>query len=102
MLHDFAIEMVWAPMLRAVGDALGQPVESIEVHVERRPLEKTIDVPGMGQFDAGTQGAFRFEVRAEGPRAIRTRGDLGRDACRSTCSEAASVASSALASGLEV
>lgn len=63
MLHDFAIEMVWAPMLRIVGEALQAPVESIEIQVERRPLEKTIEVPGMGTFEAGTQGAFRFEIR---------------------------------------
>ncbi len=63
MLHDFAIEMVWAPMLRIVGDALGKPVESVDVVVERRPLETSIDVPGMGRFEAGTQGAFRFEIR---------------------------------------
>lgn len=63
MLHDFAIEMVWAPMVRLLGDALGKPVERVEITVERRPLERTIDVPGMGEFAAGGQGAFRFEVR---------------------------------------
>jgi len=63
MLHDFAIEMVWAPMVRLVGTALGKPVARIEVQVERLPLERTIEVPGMGTFEAGTQGAFRFEVR---------------------------------------
>jgi hypothetical protein len=63
MLHDFAIEMVWAPMVRLVGTALGKPVAGIEVQVERLPLERTIEVPGMGIFEAGTQGAFRFEVR---------------------------------------
>tara|TARA_R110002049_G_scaffold53223_34_gene149084 strand:- start:121 stop:1197 length:1077 start_codon:yes stop_codon:yes gene_type:complete len=62
MLHDFAIEMVWAPMVRLVGEALGRPVEKVEVRVERLPLERTIEVPGMGIFEAGTQGAFRFEV----------------------------------------
>jgi len=62
MLHDFAIEMVWGPMVRLVGDALGKPVERISIRVERRPLEETITVPGMGEFRAGTQGAFRFEV----------------------------------------
>jgi len=71
MLHDFAIEMVWAPMVRLVGDALGRPVENIEISVERRPLERTVDVPGMGVFEAGTQGAFRFEVRGHhGGRAL--------------------------------
>jgi hypothetical protein len=63
MLHDFAIEMVWAPMIRLVGEALGKPVESIEVSVERIPLERTISVDGMGEFEQGTQGAFRFEVK---------------------------------------
>jgi hypothetical protein len=62
MLHDFAIEMVWAPMVRLVGQSLGKPVEKLEVKVERLPLERTIEVPGMGTFEAGTQGAFRFEV----------------------------------------
>ncbi len=63
MLHDFAIEMVWGPMLRLVGDALGKPVEQIDIVVERRPLEQDIEVPGMGLFETGTQGAFRFEAR---------------------------------------
>ena len=63
MLHDFAIEMVWAPMLRLQGRALGAPVERIEIALEREPLAETIEVPGMGVFDAGTLGAFRFEVR---------------------------------------
>jgi hypothetical protein len=63
MLHDFAIEMVWGPMVRLVGAALGESVDRIEIAVDRRPLERDIEVPGMGRFDAGTQGAFRFEVR---------------------------------------
>ena len=63
MLHEFSLEMVWAPMVRLLGDALGKPVERVDTVVERRPLEKTVQVPGMGQFDEGTQGAFRFEVR---------------------------------------
>lgn len=62
MLHDFAIEMVWAPMVRLVGDAMGKPVEKVEVRVERLPLQRTIEVDGMGTFEQGTQGAFRFEV----------------------------------------
>ena len=63
MLHDFAIDMVWSPMLKLIGRALDKPVERIEISVERKPLEQTVDVPGMGVFEAGTQGAFRFEVR---------------------------------------
>ncbi len=63
MLHDFAIDMVWSPMVKILGRALGKPVQRCEISVERRPLEKTIDVPGMGTFEQGTQGAFRFELR---------------------------------------
>jgi hypothetical protein len=63
MLNDFALKMVWEPMVRLLGDGLGRPVEAVETFVERRPLERTIEVERMGKFDAGTQGAFRFEVR---------------------------------------
>lgn len=73
MLQDFAIEMVWGPMVRLLGRSLGQPVERLEIEVERRSLEQTIDVPGMGLFEEGTQGAFRFEVRgfhADEPRFV--------------------------------
>ena len=63
MLLDFSLQMVWAPMLRVLADFLDVALDTITTHVERRPLERTIDVPGMGVFDAGTQGAFRFEVR---------------------------------------
>lgn len=63
MLLDFSLQMVWAPMLRILGDLLEVDVDEITTHVERRPLERTIEVPGMGTFEAGTQGAFRFEVQ---------------------------------------
>ena len=70
MLWDIALEMVWAPMVRLVGRALGKPVEGIEVKVERLPLERTIEVEGMGTFEAGTQGAFRFEVIGSAPASV--------------------------------
>lgn len=54
---------VWGPMLRVLADGLSVTLDEIVEHVERRPLERDIDVPGMGRFDAGSQGAFRFEVR---------------------------------------
>jgi hypothetical protein len=63
MLHDFSLQMVWAPTVRLLGDALGHPVDAVETFVERRALTRSIDVEGMGRFDEGTQGAFRFEVR---------------------------------------
>lgn len=62
MLEESSLRMVWEPMVRIIGEGLGAPVESVSVRVERRALERDIDVPGMGRFEAGTQGAFRFEV----------------------------------------
>jgi hypothetical protein len=64
MLLDFSLQMVWAPMLRILADLLEVEVDEITTNVERRPLERTIEVPGMGTFEQGTQGAFRFEVTA--------------------------------------
>lgn len=63
MLQDEALRMVWEPMVRLIGEGLGYPVEHVDTVVQRRPLARAIDVPGMGHFEAGTQGAFRFEVR---------------------------------------
>lgn len=63
MLLDFSLDMVWAPMLRVLADLLDVQLDAVTTHVERRPLDQTIDVPGMGIFEKGTQGAFRFEVR---------------------------------------
>jgi hypothetical protein len=62
MLTEESLGMVWAPMVYAMGDAVNCPVDDVTYHVERRPLERDIDVPGMGLFEAGTMGAFRFEV----------------------------------------
>lgn len=64
MLHDFSLRLVWEPMVRMVADGLNTTIDEIKTLVERRPLERTIQVEGMGQFDKGTQGAFRFEVQA--------------------------------------
>lgn len=63
MLLDASLQMVWGPMVRILGDLLEVAVDDITTFVERRPLERTIEVPGTGTFEAGTQGAFRFEVR---------------------------------------
>ena len=64
MLHEFALKLVWEPAVRNLGDLLGVTINDVTTFVERRPLERDVVVPGMGRFDAGTQGAFRFEVRA--------------------------------------
>src|SRR4029079_17875048 len=50
MLLDFSLAMVWSPMRRNLADLLGVELERIDIEVERRPLERTIDVPGMGTF----------------------------------------------------
>jgi hypothetical protein len=63
MLLDVALEMVWAPMVRILADALDVELDDVRTEVERRALERTVDVAGMGTFEAGTQGAFRFEVQ---------------------------------------
>lgn len=62
MLQEMSLLMVWAPMVRVLADLLGVEVERVETSVDRRPLTRTIDVPGMGVFEEGTLGAFRFEV----------------------------------------
>ena len=63
MLLDYSLQMVWAPMIRILADGLGVTLDDIRTHVERRPLERTIEVDGMGTFEQGMQGAFRFEVQ---------------------------------------
>jgi hypothetical protein len=63
MLLDLSLEMVWAPMVRVLADLLAVQLDDIEISVDRRPLDRTVDVAGMGTFEAGTQGAFRFELR---------------------------------------
>jgi hypothetical protein len=54
--------MVWGGQLRLMARALELELDEIREHVERRPLETTI-TNSMGAFEAGTQGALRFEVQ---------------------------------------
>ena len=63
MLRDEALLTVWGPMVRIIAEGLGASLDEVRTAIERRPLEKTVEVPGMGRFDAGTQGAMRFEVQ---------------------------------------
>lgn len=63
MLWDFSLQMVWAPMIRVLADGLGVELDEVRTQVERRPLDRTVEVEGMGTFEQGTQGAFRFEVQ---------------------------------------
>lgn len=55
--------MVWGGQVRMIARGLGVELEEIREVVERRPLEHQVTTEAMGGFDAGTQGAIRFEVQ---------------------------------------
>ena len=55
--------MVWGGQIRLMARALGVEIEEIRETVLRRPLETTVSTKAMGEFEAGTQGALRFEVQ---------------------------------------
>ena len=46
-----------------VADGLGVAIDEIRTVVEKRALERTVTVAGMGDFEKGGMGAFRFEVQ---------------------------------------
>jgi hypothetical protein len=62
MLIPTVPSMVWGGVLRLLARGLGVELEDLREEVERRPLERTVETR-LGKFEAGTQGAFRFEVR---------------------------------------
>ena len=62
MLYDEVLMKIWAPMLHSMAKGLGRTLDKVETRIERRELDQTVEVQGMGRFDNGTQGAFRFEV----------------------------------------
>jgi len=53
--------MVWGGQVRMLARSLGVELDHISEHLERRPLEADVNNV-MGRFEAGTQGALRFEV----------------------------------------
>lgn len=55
--------MVWGGQLRLMARALGVELDDITEVVDRRPLDETVETAAMGAFEAGTQGALRFEVQ---------------------------------------
>lgn len=55
--------MVWGGQVRLMARALGVELDEIRETVERLPLPTTVETATMGVFDAGTQGAMRFEVQ---------------------------------------
>lgn len=54
--------MVWGGQVRMIARALGVDLDEIRETLERRPLEAGL-TNAMGRFEAGTQGALRFEVQ---------------------------------------
>lgn len=64
MLYDFSLLFVWEPALRNLADLLGVEVDEVTTTVEREALATGVTTEHMGDFAAGTQGAFRFEVVA--------------------------------------
>lgn len=63
--------MVWGSSVRLMARGLGWEVTEIREVVERLPLERAV-TNTLGTFEAGTQGALRFEVQGivEGEAAI--------------------------------
>ncbi|WP_416566047.1 dihydrodipicolinate reductase [Nocardia testacea] len=55
--------MVWGGQVRLMARALGVELDEIRESVQRLPLETTVETATMGKFEAGTQGAMRFEVQ---------------------------------------
>jgi hypothetical protein len=63
MLMATVPTMVWGGQIRLMARALGVELDEIRETLDRRPLETTVSTPAMGEFEAGTQGAVRFEVQ---------------------------------------
>ncbi len=55
--------MVWGGQLRLMARALEVDLDEIREVLERRALETTVETEAMGTFEAGTQGALRFEIQ---------------------------------------
>ncbi|GAA4826077.1 dihydrodipicolinate reductase [Nocardioides caeni] len=54
--------MVWGGQIRLIARALGVQVDELREVVERRALDQDVTT-ALGLFEAGTQGALRFEVQ---------------------------------------
>jgi len=63
MLSPTVPTMVWGGQVRLMARALGVELDEIRETLDRRPLDATVSTKTMGDFDAGTQGAVRFEVQ---------------------------------------
>lgn len=63
MLAPTVPTMVWGGQVRLMARALGVELDEIRETLDRRPLDATVSTATMGDFEAGTQGAVRFEVQ---------------------------------------
>ncbi|MFE9835416.1 dihydrodipicolinate reductase [Streptomyces sp. NPDC005551] len=63
MLAPSVPTMVWGGQIRLMARALGAELDDIQETLDRRALDSTVVTRTMGAFEAGTQGAVRFEVR---------------------------------------
>ncbi|MEU8251518.1 dihydrodipicolinate reductase [Nonomuraea sp. NPDC048916] len=63
MLAPTVPTMVWGGQVRLMARALGVELDEIRETLDRRPLDSTVSTRSMGEFEAGTQGAVRFEVQ---------------------------------------
>ncbi len=63
MLAPYVPTMVWGGQIRLMARALGVELDEIRETSDRRALQTTVSTPTMGDFEAGTQGALRFEVQ---------------------------------------
>ncbi len=63
MLMPSIPTMVWGGQIRLMARALGVELDDIRETLDRRPLDASVNTRTMGEFEAGTQGAVRFEVQ---------------------------------------
>ncbi|MEV5276943.1 dihydrodipicolinate reductase [Streptomyces sp. NPDC051994] len=63
MLAPSVPSMVWGGQIRLMARALGVELDDIRETTDRRALDATVSTLTMGTFEAGTQGAVRFEVQ---------------------------------------
>ena len=63
MLAPSIPTMVWGGQIRLMARALGVELDEIRETLDRCPLDTTVSTRTMGDFEAGTQGAVRFEVQ---------------------------------------
>ncbi len=63
MLAPTVPTMVWGGQVRLMARALGAELDEIREITARRALESAVTTRTMGEFEAGSQGAIRFEVQ---------------------------------------